>query len=333
MNGRWLRVGVLLALSAMILVRAAPAIATYTGSGSFNVIGMPMAWEENNAGKFQVTAQYSPGLAYRPPSKYYGSTVSNIIHFNLNSPQELNNAPLKNYTIYLWYSYRQNSYEIPQYNLLQLPNSIPQGPVDTGLVYSYSVSYTVSSSVSFGTDELGLEAGQSVGMSYGFSEPARIYVRVDQNPYQKVYTAAEINKLESKMIHVDKKNVNTTGSHPIYLESDNNWKLRYLGKITVTPYTDKVPTYMDLAAVLAADNWAANYTDNYLYDGAYIVAVVVAHYYKKDTHWVITDWNWIIPLPHRVTVIHKPVNMITFIFGDNGQKVGDDCYMWFYKVN
>ncbi len=34
-----------------------------------------------------------------------------------------------------------------------------------------------------------------------------------------------------------------------------------------------------------------------------------------------------------VTVIHRPVNMVTFIFGDNGQKVRDDCYMWFYKVN
>ncbi len=49
--------------------------------------------------------------------------------------------------------------------------------------------------------------------------------------------------------------------------------------------------------------------------------------YKKDTHWV-----WGFP-PHRVTVVHKPVNMITFIFGDNGQKIGDDCYLWFYRAN
>ena len=321
MNGRWLRVGVLLALSAMIFVRAAPAIATYAESGSFNVIGMPMAWEENNAGKFQVTAQYSPGLAYHSPSKYYGSTVSNIIHFTLNSPQELNNAPLKNYTIYLWYSYRHHSRETPQYNLLQLPKSMPNGYVDTGQVYSYSLSYTVSSGASFGTDELGLEAGQSVGMSYGFSEPARVYVHVDQNPYQKEYTAAEINKLQTHIVG------SSEGSNVIYLAPDNNWKLRYLGKITVTPYTDKVPTYMDLGAILASDNWAADYTDNHLHDGAYVVAVVVAHYYKKDTHWV---WFW---YPHRVPVIHRPVNMVTFIFGDNGQKVGDDCYMWFYKVN
>ncbi len=210
---------------------------------------------------------------------------------------------------------------LPQYNLLQLFDSIPNGYVDTGVVYSYSFSYTVSSSFSFGTDELGLEAGQSVGINYGFSEPARIYIGVDQRPYQKVYTATDIYNLEYDLAE------GTTGSHVIYLSPNNNWKLRYLGKITVVPYTDKVPTYMDLAAILATDNWAANYTDNYLYDGVYIVAVVVAHYYKKDTHWV-----WGFP-PHRVTVVHKPVNMITFIFGDNGQKVGDDCYLWFYRAN
>ena len=33
------------------------------------------------------------------------------------------------------------------------------------------------------------------------------------------------------------------------------------------------------------------------------------------------------------TVVHKPANIITFILGDNDEKIGDDCYMWFYRVD
>ena len=72
------------------------------------------------------------------------------------------------------------------------------------------------------------------------------------------------------------------------------------------------------------------YRADTLKDGVYIVAVAVASYYKTTTH---IGWDWWPPHPYRYTVVHKPANIITFILGDNDERIGDDCYMWFYRVD
>ncbi len=331
MRELWYRVGIVVFILAALVLKTAPVLGNYTNAGAgFSVVGTRIGWEENYAGDFGTTVYYLPGFAYNNPSRSDDTSYSNVLHFKLESPKELNGAPLRNYTIYLWYSYRKNSRTTPLYNTLQLVDKYPPKDTETGRVYSYSISHTVSSQVSVGTEELKLEGGRTISISYGFSVPAKIHVGMDDRPYQQVYTATDINQLQGKLVK-SKKHVDTSGSNVIFLASDNNWKLRYLGKITVTPYTDKVPTYMELAAILGSNNWAANYADNMLEDGVYIVATAVASYYKTTTHW---GWAWTpIPHPYRYTVVHKPANIITFILGDNDEKIGDDCYMWFYRAD
>ncbi|NJF24822.1 hypothetical protein [Thermococcus sp. Bubb.Bath] len=335
MKGSPLRISIVAILMAIAVVKiAGAAIAASSTTVGFNAIGTDVGWERNDIGGFSATAKYLPGFAYHDPAGYYTSTVSNLMYFSLGSPDSLNNIPLKNYTVYLWYSYRLNSHTTPLYNLLQLYGTLPEsGPVDTGRVYSASISRTVSSEISFGTEELGLKAGQSVTVEAGVSDPARVLVSVYQSVDQPSVTASDINNLQSMMLTSrkisDVLSIDTKGSNAITLAPDSNWKFRYLGKITVTPYTDRVPRFMDLGALIASGDDEANYVDNTLHDGVYVVAVVVANYYKAETSW---DHGWRWPPIYRHTTLNEPKNMITFIFGDNSQRIGDDGYLWFYKV-
>ncbi len=316
MNGRWLRVGVLLALSAMILIRAAPAIATYTYSNpdtGLTTIGTSYDFEANNAtSSFNVYVAYAPGFAYNYNSQT--PTVANILAFHLDSAKDAYGGKLQNYTVYMWYSNRIYSTQAPLYNTILLFASHPWGILYTGGTSTYSNMHEVSFSVSFGVKKLKFKGGAIIGESHTVSVP----LSVDVEPYwmnsQNIYTANQITQFEKKLIK------GKSGFY-IYPGNSNNWKLRYIGKITVTKNKGDMPTSFKLAAILAVGNKQASYVDNTLHDGPVLIVLVVADYYSGHPFYEFWESD------------HKAVLEDLFILGDGGQKYGYDTPLWYYSVS
>ncbi len=315
MNGRWLRVGVLLALSAMILIRAAPAIVAYTNSDpstGLTTIGTELGWEANSANNPNnvVQVSYAEGFAYNP-SKVV--TDSNILSFYIETPKDEYEAKLQNYTVYLWYSNSIHSTQAPPYNTLLLYGTTPEGIADTGKVYTYGRTYMTSFQLSFGSKKLKLQVGEDVGFSHSVSIPASVYIGPDWHRSQEIYTVNEINQLEDNI---------TKGKNGfwVYLGGSNAWRLRYLGRVTVTKHVGNIPTHMKFGVILDTGGTQASYVDNELHDGVYLVVIVLANYYSGHPFYEFWESG------------HKAVLGNLFILGDGGARWGYDIPLWYYSV-
>jgi hypothetical protein len=273
---------------------------------------VPIGYESRTLQGVFVQFEYPAGLPYNP----YFPSASTLYSMGMQAslPENFDLGCCKHPTrralfIDIYYSYRNYWTTDPEDQLIEIMTTHPWGEVESPTQGSFSWGGTVQAS--YGTSMLGLQVGESVGLSYSYTVPALIEIQFWRMEPQSLVTATSVYNSQMAVCEYD------DACWVIALSPIDSWRLRYMGLILISPYNvEELPHTIDgLQIELAVDNGKASTVDNSMHDGVYIIPVVDAYY--ADNVWLYAYADVI----------------ITYIFGDNSEASGNDAYLWFFAAS
>jgi len=302
------------AMLGLYILHQATLGSAYGETGLGSTSPMLIGQEYRSVNHFNVDLHYGPGFAYSGVS-YMSTHDSNLIDVYLSASKIVRSwspdyKPVA-YQVMIWYSNAIHSRSAPPYNLIGISRITPRGHVTDGGYTTRGVSYQLSVEASVGVEKL-LELGaeRTFGLSWSTTVPTGYYIDIDRNNEGYVYTAEQIRE------DVQKK-VCESDDTCVVLGGDNNWLLRYAGKIVVKK-KEAFPETLRFLISTRTQNGQANYVDNTLRDRPLIVLFAVAKYKSTNTLFTWDDFK---------------VRAITFILGDDSEAGGDDGYLWYYRID
>lgn len=304
---------VVIVLGLYILHQATLGLA-YGETGLSSTSPMLLGQEYRSVDHFNVDLHYGPGFAYSGASSL-STHNSNLIDVYLSASKIVRSwspdyKPVE-YQVMIWYSNAIRSYNAPPYNLIGISGIKPRGHVKDGGYITYGVSYQLSIGTSVGVSKL-LELGaeRTFGLSWSSTLPTGYEIDIDRNKEGYAYTAEQIrDNVQKKICESD--------DTCVVLGGDNNWLLRYAGKIVVKK-KETFPETLRFLISTRTQNGQADYLDNTLRDRPLVVLFAVAKYKSTNTWFTWDDFK---------------VRAMTFILGDDSEAGGDDGYLWYYRVD